>query len=240
ARFGSALEGLTEGLSNTELKFGTVDEISRLVFDTCEMRDTIISLNRQLDESQRKINQLREDVDRARSDALTDSLTGLTNRKGFDLALAKCLSAFGVSEKSPSMLIVDIDNFKLVNDKYGHLFGDKVLRAVANTLMENVKGKDTAARFGGEEFVILLPETSIVGARSLAENVRSLIEKKRIPRSEGNAEMVKVTASLGVASYCAGESANEFIGRVDSALYESKNHGRNLVTISTKPAQAAL
>ena len=112
--------------------------------------------------------------------------------------------------------------------------GDKVLRAVAQILKASVKGKDTAARFGGEEFVVLLPDTSIDGAQALAEKLRSTIERSRIRRSDNQQEIAQITVSFGIASYRAGESANDFVSRVDNALYLSKRLGRNRVTLASE------
>ncbi len=109
-----------------------------------------------------------------------------------------------------------------------------MLRAVAQILKASVKGKDTAARFGGEEFVVLLPDTSIDGAQALAENLRSTIERSRIRRSDNQQEIAQITVSFGIASYCAGESANDFVSRVDNALYLSKRLGRNRVTLASE------
>jgi diguanylate cyclase len=146
------------------------------------------------------------------------------------LALAECLAEAEQEGRVPSILITDIDHFKLVNDTYGHLFGDKVICAIAQILKQNIKGKDTAARYGGEEFVILLPDTPLQGALTLAESIRATIEGIRIKRVQDNAVATNITVSLGVASYQQNESISDFIGRADQALYESKRQGRNRVT----------
>ncbi len=137
-----------------------------------------------------------------------------------------------MAERGPCLLIADIDNFKMVNDAYGHLFGDKVLCSVAKILKANIKGRDMAARYGGEEFVVLLPETTLDGARLLAEKIRATIGRSRIRRAENRQETAQITVSFGVASYCSGETAREFIDRADSALYASKKQGRNRVTVA--------
>lgn len=232
-QFGSALEQWTEDMESPNAdSASSTDGVKKLLGNTRQMQGAITSLNDKLEDSQRKIEQLRVEVERAREDALADGLTGLVNRRGFDLALAACLSPSDTQPQGTSLLMTDIDHFKKVNDTYGHLFGDKVIRAVAQILKENVKGKDTAARYGGEEFVVLLPDTSIEGARVVAEKIRATIERSRIRRTDNNEEIARITVSLGVASYRPGESASEFIERVDSALYTSKNQGRNLVTIA--------
>ncbi len=111
-----------------------------------------------------------------------------------------------------------------------------MIRAIAKILKDNVKGKDTAARYGGEEFVILLPETPLEGARSLAEKIRQMVEASRVKRTDSNETVARVTVSLGVACYRAGESASEFVERADRALYDSKNLGRNRVSLADRTA----
>jgi len=229
-QFGSALEQWCADLDASNP--GASQGAKAILGLTHNMQGSIVSLKGSLNESRREIEQLRQEVGRAREDALADGLTGLTNRRGFDMAIAACLLESAASECGPSLLITDIDHFKRVNDTYGHLFGDKVIRAVAQILKDNVKGKDTAARYGGEEFVVLLPDTPIEGARQVAEKIRRTIEGCRIKRTSDNEAVANITVSLGVASFKPGESANDFVARADAALYASKNEGRNRVTLA--------
>lgn len=229
-QFGSALEQWCDDLrsSNSGASLGA-DAILGL---TRNMQDAIVTLNRRLDESRREIRQLQQEVIKAREDSLVDGLTGLTNRRGFDIAIAACLLESDATESGTSLLIIDIDHFKWVNDTYGHMVGDKVIRAVAQILKDNVKGKDTAARYGGEEFVILLPDTPIEGARQVAEKIRTKIEECRIKRTTDSKAVANITVSLGVASYKGEELIADFVARADAALYGSKNEGRNRVTLA--------
>jgi diguanylate cyclase len=129
------------------------------------------------------------------------------------------------------VVLIDLDHFKQVNDRYGHVFGDSVLKAVAHAIRSCVKGRDLVARFGGEEFVVLLPATSLAGAQALAEQVRGTIAAARIRRG-GSAEAVgAITVSLGVATRRPGEAIERLIERADQALYRSKSGGRNRVSI---------
>ncbi|HTY04814.1 MAG TPA: GGDEF domain-containing protein [Rhodocyclaceae bacterium] len=236
--FGSALEVLSAGLtSNADPSNLATTHLTSLLEHTRDMQDSVATLKTRLDDSQREIEELRQEVNRAREAALADGLTGLSNRRGFDLALAACLTARKPEEQGPSLLIADIDHFKHVNDQYGHLFGDKVIRAVAQILKENVKGRDTAARYGGEEFVILLPNTPLEGALSLAEQIRTTVERCRIKRLDNHECIESITISVGVACHVPGETATEFLARADRALYASKQAGRNRVTeADTTPA----
>lgn len=227
-KFGHSLEQWSANLNGPA---DVSEQIDSLLGDTRCMQSTVSSLQEQLLASQREIQKLKQEVSRAREDALRDMLTGLVNRRGFDQALHDCLADAAANKAPlPSLLMADIDHFKRVNDTYGHLFGDKVIRSVGHVLHQSIKGKDMAARYGGEEFVVLLPDTSLVGACCLAESIRATIEGGRIKRNDADKSLAQITISLGVASYHPGESAAEFVARADQALYASKSQGRNRVT----------
>ena len=148
------------------------------------------------------------------------------------MALKETLSTAGEpSVASPCLLMLDIDHFKKINDSFGHLLGDKVIKMVARTLKNQIKGKDIAARYGGEEFSVLLPETELKNAWTVAENIRRMIESMSIKRAHDKQEVCRMTISIGVARYQSDESVTDFIGRADNALYHSKNTGRNRVTV---------
>ncbi|MFN3883465.1 MAG: GGDEF domain-containing protein [Rhodocyclaceae bacterium] len=163
---------------------------------------------------------------------MIDGLTGLTNRRGFDAKLAACLDEASDEVIGPSLLMIDIDHFKRINDSYGHLFGDKVIRSIATILRDNVKGRDVAARYGGEEFVVLLRDTPLAGAETLAEKIRRLVERSRIKRIGSDEVLSTLTVSLGIACRLPGESGEALIARADAALYRSKQNGRNRVTVA--------
>jgi diguanylate cyclase (GGDEF)-like protein len=177
-----------------------------------------------------------ESQKRLRELAMTDELTGLYSRRYFFESLrqhATRSARGGTREHALSCLMLDVDRFKTVNDRYGHLVGDDVLRWVAEQVRSLLRGGDVAARFGGEEFVVLLPETPEAGALRVAEKIRAAIEQGR-ERPEP-----RVTVSIGVATYEAPEIpgrtsseaavADALLRRVDAALYEAKRSGRNRV-----------
>jgi diguanylate cyclase len=228
-QFGSALEKWRTKQSSS---VGDQQDVAFILGLTRTMEGSIASLKGRLDESRQEIETLRQEVGKAREDALADGLTGLTNRRGFDIGIAACLSDSGIAPCGPSLIMADIDHFKQVNDTYGHVFGDKVIKAVAQILKNNVKGRDTAARYGGEEFVVLLPATPVEGARRLAESIRAMVEKVRIKRASDDWAAANISISLGVAGFKPGESATEFVARTDVALYASKAAGRNQVTVA--------
>lgn len=230
--FGNALGKWSSELASTEAGAGLGGSVDAILDLTRNMQGAIVSLKGKLDESRHEIEQLQIEVTRAREESLVDSLTGLRNRRGFEMAMSSCLSDQVSDEDGPSLLIADIDNFKGINDTYGHLFGDKVLQTVAKMISDNVKGKDATARYGGEEFAILLPGTPLDGARNVAEKIRAAIEKCRVKRTTDNESLAHITISLGVACRKAGEAATDFFARADAALYASKNQGRNRVTVA--------
>ena len=135
--------------------------------------------------------------------------------------------------------MIDIDHFKRFNDQFGHQTGDQVLRLVATTLKSTIRDSDLAARYGGEEFVVVLPETELDGAMFLAEKIRRSVYDKKLLRKSTNEIIGRVTASIGVGIYRAGETADQFVDRVDGYLYEAKRHGRNCVVGNSTFPKAA-
>ncbi|EKG40126.1 sensor domain-containing diguanylate cyclase [Pseudomonas syringae] len=155
--------------------------------------------------------------------AHSDPLTGLDNRRSAEHTLERQIPAVSMSGKPFSLIICDIDHFKAVNDRYGHPAGDSVITSVAAILKQRIRLLDVAARWGGEEFLILVPDSSLKQAAELAERIRKSVESLVIP------ETGSVTISLGVAELSAGESAASLIQRADKALYQAKRLGRNRV-----------
>jgi len=172
--------------------------------------------------------------------ALTDSLTGMANRSALDLYLTKLWSEASSSTEPCSMVMVDIDHFKNLNDRYGHLYGDRVLKRVAHLLSETLRGEDDfIARYGGEEFLVVLPRTAIPNALLIAERLRGVVELAGLPalRSGDHVQGLRATISCGVAGGAPQVCADSFvlIGAADEALYRAKREGRNLVRKSTVP-----
>lgn len=171
--------------------------------------------------------------------AVTDDLTGLANKRAFRDVMEKEAARAGRFKHDLSLMILDIDDFKQVNDTHGHLQGDEVLRTVGRILDAESRGIDEPARYGGEEFAIALPETGTPGALEVAERVRAAIAAATIPLIEGAGE-IRVAASIGVASLPGlAADASDLIAAADGALYEAKRTGKNRVCVAAGDAGAA-
>ncbi len=155
--------------------------------------------------------------------ATTDYLTGAANRREFMTVLENQIRLAQRYEQALSLVLIDLDHFKAINDEYGHDTGDQELTKVSDIARHSIRRSDCFARYGGEEFVLLAPSTDIRGAQAIAENIRHAIESSKDPR------LPKVTASFGVAQSKTNETRNAFIKRADQALYEAKHQGRNRV-----------
>jgi len=182
-----------------------------------------------LDAVQVELESLRAALSLLQDEIRRDELTGIANRKAFDEALTRQISLSRRRNRVFSLIMIDIDHFKRVNDTYGHLIGDEILKYVAQRIDARVRHEDLAARFGGEEFMVLLPETTGESALMVAEGIRSAFENTSLQSESGDEMPGMVTVSAGVAEYCFGESAHDLVERVDSALYRAKNSGRNQV-----------
>jgi diguanylate cyclase (GGDEF)-like protein len=164
--------------------------------------------------------------------AVTDDLTGLPNKRSFQEAMRRESARAARFKHDLSLVILDVDNFKKVNDTYGHLQGDEVLRVIGKILAEESRGIDAPARYGGEEFVVALPETDTQGALEVAERIRERIEAVTIPLIEQDGEM-KITASIGTATMPAPPSdVQDLVAAADGALYEAKRTGKNKVVVA--------
>jgi diguanylate cyclase (GGDEF)-like protein len=177
-----------------------------------------------------KVNQRLEDISRI------DGLTGVMNRRYFDETYAKEWSNAVRGHSHIAVLLLDLDLFKDINDTYGHLCGDEVLRRVAQTITTCLtRATDTVARYGGEEFIVLLPHTTQAGAERVAEIIRKKVESLRMfcQDNEVAAQKLRVQVSIGVATTVPtlGDESMVLVGNADQALYEAKNKGRNRIVV---------
>ncbi len=185
----------------------------------------------------RYADKLRESVHQEMRLAVTDGLTGLYNRRYAEQHIARQLERAREGGGPLSVMLLDIDRFKPVNDTYGHAAGDKVLVVFARRVAEEVRGVDLVCRYGGEEFLVVTPDTDCEDAAFIAERVRKAVARR--PFEIGSDQPLTVTVSVGVAEWAGGdEPADAMIARADEALYASKNNGRNRVTMAPAPSPA--
>ena len=174
-------------------------------------------------ELQSEIERRKELEEHLQSLAITDTLTGIFNRRKFDETLKVEVQRSERYGAALSLIMFDIDHFKQVNDTRGHLIGDQILTALASFVSENIRTHDVLARFGGEEFTILAPGNSLAGGRKFAEKLCAAIERNDFPDAS------RITCSFGVTEHKHGDTAESFIKRADEALYRAKKNGRNRV-----------
>lgn len=206
-----------------------LNETEKVIQETHSMEKSQKHLGKQMVNVIDEINVLRKELEQVKEESKLDTLTGIANRKAFDAELEHTILDSRENNASFCLLLLDIDLFKKFNDNYGHLVGDKVLRYVATSLKRNLKGNDFIARFGGEEFVIILPGTTISGAMTVAGQIRKAISSGKLTNKSTDESYGKLTISIGVTQFQASDLPNELIKRSDQALYQAKELGRNRV-----------
>ena len=223
----AAADGIAQGDLTVRLRGAPAGEIGHLTRVFNMMTDRL----RRSDAEVRAANQaLQEQNKLLETLAVTDGLTGLSNRKKLDEILSEQFARFRRNNRPFAVLMLDLDNFKSINDNFGHVAGDEVLARVAATLRQSVRNIDYVARYGGEEFVVVLVETALDAALDIAERIRVDVETPRF--ATGN-KLISVTVSLGVTnSREDDESPQASLARADDALYEAKRAGRNQVQLA--------
>lgn len=212
------------------------DSLGSIVLDVVrQIMASNADLQKQLAEAEIALEQQRTLIKRYMASAHTDDLTGLPNRRAFNEHLARLMAQSERNGSALSLILLDLDRFKQLNDCYGHLAGDAVLREVAARLRGAVRDMDIAARFGGEEFAVLLPDTQGEAALVVAERVRQAV-RDAVVKYEG--KPLSVTVSQGVAEATVEDNAETLVARADEALYAAKAAGRNCTRLHD-PVQGA-
>jgi diguanylate cyclase len=221
-RFAALLEG-------TSVPAKALAELRQVIAATLETEQSQRRFNELMIQLAGELDMLRKELAQAKEESLVDFLTGLANRKAFDAALGEMARGARRDGSVFSVLIADIDYFKQVNDKYGHLIGDKVLRFVASILKHSVKGKDVVARFGGEEFAVILINADSGGALTVAEQIRQAVFSGIIKDMTSQRILDKISVSIGVTQFSADDLPVNVLQRADAALCLAKERGRNRV-----------
>jgi diguanylate cyclase len=224
------LSSASDELENTRMAQDAVRVlVEQVIGATQAMEARTHELESKLNESSQEIVELRGRLEATQRDTLLDHLTGVANRRAFDIELKKRLDANSSSSAPLSVVTFDIDRFKLFNDTWGHQTGDQVLRFVAGCIADNSRPSDVTARYGGEEFSVILPATPLDDAVQWANRVCGIVRSKRLVKRSTGGSLGIVTVSAGVASHKAGENAVQFLRRADRCLYAAKQTGRDRV-----------
>ena len=206
------------------------DAVHTLKTATVEAGERMHALEQLFTASIARIGELHEQLARLEKEATRDALTGIANRRMFDAALLQATNLANRDGPRVALLILDIDHFKKFNDTYGHPIGDNVLRLVAQLLMNYIKGRDLASRYGGEEFAIILMDVDIAAAITVGQQICTLLEKRPLMNRTTGQKLGAITCSIGVAAYRTHEPIGNLVDRADKALYRAKRTGRNRVT----------
>lgn len=205
------------------------DLTKHLLEKTADMQANNSALEERLDKARQDVISLQQNLEDVQRQSMTDSLTKIYNRKFFDQNISNSITAAKESGEPMCLVMTDIDHFKNFNDTFGHQTGDQVLRLVAKTICSNTKGSDLACRYGGEEFVVIMPNTDLISAIALSDKIRKSIQAKELLKRSTNEKLGRITSSFGVALLTPSDTETTLIERADAALYAAKRNGRNRV-----------
>ena len=201
------------------------------------VQETNVRYRRELDAANKTTKTQQKELEKLQTDVGVDFLTKIPNRRAFHARFTEEMERAKRYGSGLSMVVIDVDHFKGVNDRNGHLAGDRILRGIANLLEGSKRASDYLARFGGEEFVLLLPETTLEQARNLAETTRKRVAKSKF-RYERTS--IRVTVSSGVGEFdTESDTMDTFFTRIDKALFQAKKRGRNRVEVATSQVKTS-
>jgi len=204
---------------------------SDLIFKPIRLNELMLRINRVIRERS-LINERDRMIERLKKLSIRDPLTGLYNSRHFYARLEDEIQRSERYLHPLSLIFIDIDHFKAINDTYGHMVGDQALLLIAKKMQASLRSQDTAFRFAGDEFTIILPETTADNAKFVADRVRSEMDKESLVVFEQ--EITKITLSIGIAEYQRNEKKEQFVHRADVTMYAAKNRGGNNISVSPK------
>ncbi|MEM9009948.1 MAG: GGDEF domain-containing protein [Pseudomonadota bacterium] len=190
------------------------------------------ALQADLKRAQDQVRGMEKELADLRMSAFTDHLTGLANRRRLEEVMQDAIERARHTQQPLAFALADVDRFKTVNDVWGHAVGDNILRGFARVMMRNVKGQDTAARFGGEEFALLLPKTAARGAEFVCNTIRRAFGDIDWVTQRSGEKIGRITVSIGATQLRDDDTAESLIARADELLYAAKKAGRNQVCVS--------
>lgn len=226
------LQDFDQSLSATSDRAELHILVGRVLAATESMRCSVSELEDECSDVTARIGELQARLGRAEREANTDPLTGIANRRHLDACLYEATMQARTGEEPLSFLLLDLDHFKSLNDTFGHQVGDRVLKLMGQILVDSLKGRDLPARFGGEEFAVILPQTDLDGAQQIAEQIRSTVGRSRFRLKSSGRRLDQVTVSVGCSEYVPGEPVAALVSRADRALYRAKRAGRNRIVVA--------
>lgn len=229
--YGNVLEEVGAVLQQGGKKMEILNLVAR---QTRHIRQSVTALSDQLETYHQKIADLQVELQKAREQSFTDGLTRVSNRLHFEQLLNGLAGDLDTeaSNQPFCLLMIDLDQFKQINDRFGHRVGDEILVLLAGILKSSVKGRDTVARYGGDEFAVLLPQSRLDEAKSLAQELCSSVRGREVRAKSSGTSFGHMTVSIGVAEYQKGEGAASLIDRTDAALYQAKEAGRDQYSVA--------
>ncbi len=227
--YSQRLNGASARLSEHENSGPLHEIVMTLIADNREMQERLSRVRGQLEDSRLEVLRLQHSLVRSEEAGMRDVVTMVGNRRFFEAAFAEEIERARRTGSAFCLALGDLDRFKQINDRFGHLIGDRVLRLFAEILVHNVRGQDRVARFGGEEFAILLPGVELDEAVAAAERIRCVLEAKQWTLEPSGERIGKVTVSFGVGKLKPNETGTGLLQRVDASLYEAKTKGRNRI-----------
>ena len=207
--------------------------LAEIIAETKELAESSLEFQAKLNDSKREIQLLHKELATVRKTAITDGLTGLLNRRAFDQMLDEQIENHKNSAGHLCLLILDLDHFKRINDNFGHRVGDNVLRYTAKLMQQHIAENHYAARYGGEEMAVIMPDTPLSRAMEIAEKIRSALAQYPLKQKDNSESLGKVTLSVGVSALKTSDTLESLIDRADRALYRAKNNGRNQVMVES-------
>jgi diguanylate cyclase len=210
--------------------------VNKMIGATRAMETRTHELENKLQTSSQEIAELRDRLEATQQDTIRDHLTGIPNRRAFDIELKSAIDATRESAEPLSIVMFDVDHFKQFNDTWGHQTGDQVLRLVANCIADNARHSDTTTRFGGEEFAVILPSTALADAVHWANQICGIVRSKRLVKKSTGGKLGVVTISAGVVKHRPGETDVQVVRRADICLYAAKHAGRDRVVSESDSA----
>lgn len=229
SRYSAVLGSCSRRLENADDLRDIRKLVRTILDDTRNVSESNSQVASALKDRAQEIDQLRAELEKVRQEAVRDPLTGLANRRAFDERLAESLDDTLQQLKNICLMMIDIDHFKTVNDKHGHQIGDKILQFIGTVLKKNFKGKDLVARFGGDEFAVIIENAPRAGVLHTAETIRQQIESSQLKRTDTGEPLGQITVSIGYDCLRADDSPAKVLDRADKALYDAKQEGRNRV-----------